>query len=565
MKRRLIAAALVVACAPLTENAPEVDIEGVDPPAIGDAGIAITNGVVYLATERGAFAEAVGIRGDSIVAVGTNTEVLEAMGPDAEQWDASGRTVVPGFHDLHLHVPEAGAYENFCYLPPERTGRVYANLIAACAAENPDGWVTAAGASLWNVDIEARSPLEMLDEAVPNRPVLVIDDLGHAAWTNSLGLAAAGITADSPDPQGGVFQRDSDGNLTGLLLEDAQQLVRNALPVSDATLDSALETSLQVLAANGVTTVSDSGGYYLQNHTQAWIRAADAGTLTVRAVNDLYVYPDLPFDEQMATLTGLYRNTAGERLRIQTAKIYADGILDLGSALLVDPYDSAPGPYERGFPYFQTDALNQYVNALHQAGFQIEFHAVGDGAVRISLDAVEAIEADPTEIAARHHRTTHNYLIHEDDVPRFAELGVVADFQFGEETNASYATFLEDFIGERAARLLPVADMVAAGGTVTLSSDWDADALIPTGIISRSVHRQLQGVADVESAVRMLTIVPAQVLGHDDLVGSIEVGKRADIVILSADIFDMRAQDIDNVLIDLTMIDGEAIYARTDF
>ncbi len=565
MKLRLLAATLLVACAPLEKETPAVDVEGVEPPSVGAAGVAITNGVVYLATDRGAFAEAVGIRENSIVAVGTNEDVRETMGADAAEWDADGRTVLPGFHDLHLHVPEAGAYEDFCYLPPERSGAAYASLVATCAAENPDGWVTAAGASLWNVDIENRSPLEMLDEAVPDRPVLIIDDLGHAAWTNSLGLEAAGISADSPDPQGGVFQRDSTGNLTGLLLEDAQQLLRNALPVSDAALDSALESSLAVLAANGVTTVSDSGGYYLQNHTQAWIRAAEAGSLTVRAVNDLYVYPNVPFDEQMATLTGYFRDTPGERLRIQTAKIYADGILDLGTALLVEPYNSAPGPYEFGFPYFEAAEFNRYTNALHQAGFQIEFHTVGDGAVRASLDAVEAINADPDEIADRHHRTTHNYLIHPDDVPRFAEIGVVADFQFGEGTNASYASFLEDFIGARADRLLPVADVVAAGATVTLSSDWDADALIPTGIISRSVHRQLQSVADVESAVRMLTIEPARVVGHDDLVGSIEVGKRADIVILSADIFEMRAQDVANVLIDLTMIDGEPVYARTSF
>ena len=154
------------------------------------------NAVVFTALEGAPMAEAIGVSGDSIVAVGTGDEVVAALGDEAEVWDVGGRALVSGFHDHRVHVPEAGLFGSHCILPPERTANVYARLMARCASESDGAWVLAAGASLWNIDGTDSALLALLDDAVPARPALVIDDLGHAVWTNSAGLAAAGIVID---------------------------------------------------------------------------------------------------------------------------------------------------------------------------------------------------------------------------------------------------------------------------------------------------------------------------------------------------------------------------------
>lgn len=534
-------------------------------PAESSGVTVVLNAAVYTVDLNRPEAEAFAYDADGIIiAVGSRDEVLAASGQNPAVIDADGQMVLPGFQDPHVHVPEAGLNEALCLLDPGLSIEEYEDALAGCVDEQPDtAWVRAAGASLFDLRETDELPIDVLDRVVPDRPALVLDDLGHAVWTNTAGLAAAGIGADDADPQGGVFHRDPEtGRLSGLLLEDAQQLVRNAAAVDDATVDAGLRTALGELARNGITTISDAGGYWQQNHPAAFERALIGDTLTVRAVNSLYLYPSMEMDAQLAEFEERFSNDAESLLRYNTVKIYVDGILDLGTAALLEPYDDAPDPaFPSGFYYFDPVDLVTYVDELHRIGYQLEFHVIGDAATRTALDAIEAIDADPADVAARHHRLTHTYLVHPDDVGRFAELGVVADFQVGPESSATdYHDYLADFIGERAYDLIPVAELLDAGADVSLSSDWDADPLSPFGTMQRALTRDANALDTVEEAIELVTLGAAYALSQETTTGSIEVGKYADFVIVDQHLLDVEVEQIADTTVLLTVVGGREVF-----
>lgn len=501
----------------------------------------------------------------TIIAVGSAEEVAAKAGENPIEIDAQGQMVLPGFQDAHLHVPEAGINEGLCLVDPGLTLDEYADTIAGCAEEQPESdWVRVAGASLFGLrETDGTLPIDVLDEIVADRPALVLDDLGHAAWTNTLGLEAAGITQDSPDPQGGVYYRDPEsGQLTGLLLENAQQAVRTAARLSDDENYEGLLVALKELGKNGVTSVSDAGGYWQQGHSEAWKRAQDEGTLTVRAANTLYLYPDLGFDAQIAEFKKRFSNDPASMLRFNTAKIYIDGILDLGTAALLAPYDTPVDPATpSGFYYFQKDELQRYVNELHKIGYRLNFHVIGDAATREALDVLEASEPDAASEATHRDRLTHVYMVDPADLGRFAHLGVIADFQVGEEsTSTDYHEYLSEFIGDRAYDLIPVAKVLDTGAHVSLSSDWDADLLSPFGIIQRAVTRDTNAVPSVEKAIELVTIDAAYALGQDDTTGSISVGKQADYVIVDQDLLNIDQNEIEGTQVIRTVVGGKTVY-----
>jgi hypothetical protein len=531
-----------------------------------DSGVTVvTDAMVYTLDPDRPWAEAFAYDARGvIVAVGGEDDVREAAEGDPTVIDARGNMVLPGFQDTHVHVPEAGVNESLCFLPPGATLRRYGELAAACADEQPGSdWVRGAGASLFELRDTGELPVDVLDRAVPDRPALILDDLGHAAWTNSLGLRAAGISRDDPDPQGGIFHRDPDsGRLTGLLLEDAQQRVRNAAALDDDAVYQGLLAAMRELSRNGITTASDAGGYWGQSHPNAWLRARDEGRLTVRAFNSLYVYPSLDVDQQLAEFAELFSDDPDSLLQFDTAKIYVDGILDLGTAAMLEPYDRPVDPnLPSGFFYFRPDHLRNYVSELHMMGYRMEFHVIGDAATRAALDAIEAIDDDPTKVAARRHRTTHTYLVHPDDIDRFTELGVVADFQVGPEAvDPGYHEYLSRFIGGRAFDLIPVKRLLQAHAHVSLSSDWDADPLSPFGTIERALTRETNAVTSLKTAIALVTIDAAYALGQDDTSGSLEVGKYADYTIIDQNLFEIDTDEIDQTEVLLTVLAGRETY-----
>lgn len=532
-------------------------------PAVS-ASLVLTNAKVHTVNRAAPEAQALAIDENGVItAVGSTEEVLAKAGKDATVVDLRGQMVLPGFQDTHMHLVEAGINETLCEFEPfEKIDETLAT-VEQCLEDSEGEWALGSGVSMVNLLDEDDNPIEALDEVTGDRPTLILDDIGHGAWANSAAMRAVGYDKLEGNPPGGIILRNAKGEPNGVVLENAQQKLRNlALPDTVENNDFAYEAmlgTLKTMAQNGITTVSDAGGFWPQGHVKAWERAVREGTLTVRASNALYVYPDMPFDEQISKLKSLYSNDANSLLRFNQAKIYVDGILEQRTGAVLEPYKKGAGidhGYESGFEYFGGDQLKRYSKALSDIGFKLHYHVTGDRGARLALDAIA--ESDP---APGPHRLTHLYLVDKADFPRFKELGVVADFQLAPSSlDPEYKKFIRDFIGDRANRLLPAASLEAAGAEIVLSSDYDADELSPLVKMQAALERESEGPKDIQTAIEWMTINPARMLNQDKMTGSIEVGKYADIVVIDRDITEVKTGDIERSKIVATLLQGKPVY-----
>ena len=510
-------------------------------------------------------AEAVAIDEDGIIiAVGTKAGALQAVGADAEVIDLGGRMVLPRFQDIHLHAVEAGVNSVLCGFDAFDDLNGLRDTVQDCA-ENGDTGECVLGANVNMVNLLEMhdNPVEVLDAVVPDRPVLILDDIAHGAWANTMALAMVGYDTAPDAPNGNIILRNGAGTPNGVVLENAPHNLRTAaFPPTKGNLDFAYDSLLsaaKTLNENGYTSVSDAGGYWPQGHHKVWDWAEEEDALTIRASNAFYIYPDQPLGEQLTVLKTLYHNNPDRLVRFNAAKIYVDGILSQATGAMLAPYEAGlglPDGDEYGYLYFPKDALFEAARELSAAGFQLYFHVTGDYGARLALDAIE--QADTT---SGPHRITHLYFVDPADYSRFAQLNVIADVQLAPSAlGADYQAFISGIVGDRVQRLLPAGDLIKAGATLTLSSDWDADELHPMIKIAAAVGRPRNGLPDVKTAIEALTINPAKALRHAYKTGSIEVGKVADLVVLSDNIFNLGVGEIAKVTIDATILQGDAVY-----
>lgn len=371
----------------------------------------VTNARVHTVNPAAPSAQAIAIGDDGIIlAVGTKAEALAAAGNDADVVDLDGMSVLPGFQDAHMHLIEAGVNEILCEFEPFDTLDDTLDTVRDCVKSSKTEWVLGSGVSMTNLLDQSDNPRALLDEISPDRPVLILDDIGHGAWANSAAIKAAGYDAMAVDPPGGIILRNAKtGEPNGVVLENAQQKLRNlAFPDTPENVEFAYESllpTLETLAENGITSVSDAGGFWPQGHVKVWQKAVANDTLTVRASNALYVYPDLPFDQQMAALMALYANDPASLLRFNQAKIYVDGILEQRTGAVLQPYLEGVGidyGHDSGFLYFDVETLGRYSRELSKSGFQLHYHVTGDRGARLALDAIEQSDPRPGP-----HRLTH--------------------------------------------------------------------------------------------------------------------------------------------------------------
>ncbi|GLS30651.1 hypothetical protein SAMN04488498_10329 [Mesorhizobium albiziae] len=525
----------------------------------------LTNAKIHTVNPSQPSAEAIAIGDDGIIlAVGARDAVLDTAGKDADVVDMGGMMILPGFQDAHMHLVEAGVNQILCEFEPFDTLADTLATVEDCIESNKTDWVLGSGVSMTNLLDQSDNPIALLDEISPDRPVLILDDIGHGAWANSAAMRAAGYDTMTGNPPGGIILRNAGtGRPNGVVLENAQQKLRNlAFPDTPENVEFAYESmllTLQTMAENGITTVSDAGGFWPQGHVKVWEKVLANKTLTVRASNALYVYPDMPFDEQMAALTRLYTNDPGSLLRFNQAKIYVDGILEQRTGAVIEPYRQGAGidhGFDRGFLYFDVETLDRYSKALSEAGFQLHYHVTGDRGARLALDAIAQSDPKPGP-----HRLTHLYLIDKADYPRFRQLGAVADFQLAPSSvDPEYVRFIRQFIGDRADAMMPAGALSASGAEVVMSSDFDADELSPLAKIQTAVTRKADGAPDVATAIEWMTINPARLLRQDSTTGSIEVGKSADLVVIDRDILAMPAGEIGKAKVVATLLQGKAVY-----
>ncbi len=552
------------AAAPLLED--ELVIQAAD--------LVLRNGTIYTVNDSQPAAAAVAVKDGVIIFVGDDSAVDAHVGAATRVIDLDGRLVLPGLHDSHLHALESGSIVGgTCLLPNDGDPETFIPLLQECAPNQiGTDWVLGAGHSIFSLLEAERTPLEILDEAIPDKPAAMLEETSHSLWVNSRALAAAGITPETPNPPGGVIDVDPDtGKLTGILIDNAGNRVMDIALASTPELDElayeGLLESLDELARNGITSIADARAYWQRGHLAVWQRAEREDELSVRTILGLWAYPHLDDDAQIQQLRALYSSDPQRLLRVSQVKMYGDGIIPNGTAALLEPYDWTPGFTDnRGLNYFDETRLTKYVTELEKVGFDLHIHTIGDRAVRESLNAVETAIGTNGGGIDRRHRLTHVELVHPDDVGRFSALGVIADFQVaGEFTDPAHRTETAKFVGDRADDAVPVRTIYDTGAVITLSSDWDVSSLNPFNGMQRSLMREHQSLPNLDAAVRAYTLDAAYLLRQEDRVGSIEVGKLADMIVVDQNIFEIPQAQIGQTKVLLTLLEGEEIFRYADF
>lgn len=535
------------------------------------ADLVFTGGSVLTVDGTRPRAEAVAVRRGRIVAVGSDDDVLPLVGAGTEVVELEGRSLLPGFQDAHLHVASGGLTSVQCDLYRAAGVDAYAPAVAAYAAAHPDReWIVGGG---WSMDDFGTMPTrQQLDAVVADRPVYLETRDGHTAWVNSLALDLAGITASSADPAGGVIDRDADGHPSGTLQEHATRLVARLLPpISGAEWEQALLRAQGELHALGITACQEAkieAGAF-----GAYTAIAERGELTLRMEANILWDSDAGDEQLDALLDQRARGTVG-RLRVRGAKLFQDGVAENFTAAMLKPYldGRGGGTQNAGLSLFAPDRLCRDVTRLDAHGFQVHVHAIGDRAVRESLDAIAAARAANGTRDARHH-LAHLQFVHPADLPRFAELGVVANVSPYWAVRDSYVEELTlPFVSaETAATMYPFRSLLRAGATLAFGSDWTVSTADPLAQLDVAVNRRVPGRPaaeillpderlDLETAITAFTRGSAFVNHLDETTGSIEVGKAADLVALDRDLLDGGAGAITDARVVLTLVDGRPVH-----
>ena len=535
-----------------------------------EADLILTGGRVYTADAARPSAQAVAVRGDRIVFVGSDQEALVLRGPRTRVVELAGRTLIPGMIDSHGHLSGLGNALRTVDLVGTRSLDAIVERVAGRAAQLPAGtWVTGRG---WDQNdwADTRFPVHArLSAAVPNHPVLLTRIDGHAVFVNERALQLARIGRDTPDPEGGRILRDASGEATGVLIDNAMSLVYRALPnATRAENREGVRLAVRELNRLGLTGVHDAG--VACDEIELYEEMARARELTVR--NYVMVAGEASACLDRMLKAGPRDNVDGSHLLgIRAIKLSADGALGSRGARLLEPYSDEPAQLgrETTAPQVIRDIA---VRAL-QRGFQLNVHAIGDGANRLTLDAFEAALRQVPK-ADHRFRIEHAQILHAHDIPRFAELGVIPSMQAVHQSSDMY--WAENrlgwtrLLGAYAWRSLLNTGVIIAGG-----SDFPVESPNPLFSFQAAVTRQdargwpeggwlPQQRMTREEALRHLTIWPAYASFREQLLGSITVGKLADLVVLSQDIMTIPAQDIDDTRVDLTVVGGKIVFEHSE-
>jgi predicted amidohydrolase YtcJ len=520
----------------------------------------------------GAAADAVAVRGGRIAAVGRRDEVRELIGPGTEVVDLPGAMILPGFQDAHVHPPSSGLEMLQCSLHEVDTVDDYVEIVRRFASAHPDApWIQGGGWSLASFPggIAHRS---ILDAVVPDRPVYLPNRDYHGAWVNSAALRVAGVTRDTPDPPDGRIERDPDGEPAGTLHEGAMDLVGDhAPPTTQPDWEAALLEAQRYLHSVGITAWQDA--WVLPENVETYVRLANDGRLTARVAGALWWHRDRG-PEQIADHIEQRAAGAAGRLRCHTVKIIQDGIIENFTAAMIEPYLGAEtrDAHPSGLSFVDPVHLNEAVTRLDAEGFQVHFHAIGDRAVRESLDAVERARAANGVRDARHH-IAHLQVVHPADVPRFAALDVVANLQaFWACVDDQMRDLCVPFLGpERTAHQYPFASLRRAGARLAMGSDWSVSTADPLAQIQVAMTRIAFDRPDDEpflpdERLDLATCLDAFTLGSafvnrlDDSTGTLELGKLADIAVIDRDLFELEPGEIGSARCVMTMVEGRVVH-----
>ena len=530
------------------------------------ADLIVTNARIHTVDDSRPFAEAMAIRGGRVLFVGSSRGALAARGPQTRVLDGGGAAIIPGIADAHVHLLSLGLALRTVDLVGTKSLDEVVARIAAKARDLPAGtWITGNG---WDQNdwADTRMPShETLSRAVPNHPVLVSRVDGHAALANMAALRLAGITTQTPDPQGGRIERGTGREATGVLVDNATGLVGRKIPgttrddVRDATLAAIREANRY-----GLTSVHDAGvGAPV---IDVYEELARAGQFSLRT------YVMIQSDD--STLARYFRRGPqvalyDGHLWIRAIKIVADGALGSRGAALLDPYSDAPST--SGIVVVpQARILDVAVRALRN-GFQLNVHAIGDRGNRIVLDAFEAaLKQVPT--SDHRFRVEHAQILHHDDIPRFAELDVIPSMQATHQTSDMY--WAPNRLGyARTLGAYAWRSLLSTGVIIPNGTDFPVEAVNPFFTFHASVARQdsdnwpaggwfPQERMTRDEALKSMTLWPAVAGFQERDMGSLAAGKFADFVILDRDIMTVAPELLAGTQVVATYLAGRPVYER---
>lgn len=527
------------------------------------------NGTVYTVDAQRRVAQAVAVNGGRIVYVGDDAGVDPFLGFDTRKVDLRGQMLLPSFTDAHVHMLEGGVSQGACDLSRERNAEAILAAIGRYAAAHPDAaWIAGSGWSLAAFP-DANPRKEELDHIVPDRPVFLIAGDGHSAWVNSRALAAGAIDRDTPDPLRGRIERDpASGEPSGTLRETAMEPVQ-ALAFDVGPLDALRGLRRAVTQANqfGITSFVEARST-TSEYDWAY-RMLDLATLLhARVTLSLWLDPARG-DEQIAELTSRRSHDFTEHVRANAIKIFVDGVAESRTAYVLDPYE---GGSDRGTPNFTPERLAELATQLDRDGFQLHFHAIGDAAVRMALDAVGTARERNGPRDARQH-IAHLQLVNPVDWPRFAALGVFANVQALWAFPDDYAMELDvPLLGRaRTERMYPIGSLARADAPLAAGSDWPVSSMNPLAAMQVGITRSdpekpggaLLGASesvDLATMIAAYTIGGARLMHQEAETGSIEVGKSADLVVLDRNLFAIPPGEIAGAKVLLTLFEGDVVY-----
>jgi predicted amidohydrolase YtcJ len=542
------------------------------------ADLVLRHGRFYTVDPARPWAEAVAIRGGAFVYVGDDAGATAFVGSKTEQRDLGGRAVLPGLVDSHTHPGLVTSSGDYFLLPHSLDPEELLAAVAENAQAHPDRPILVGG--YWPIAAFPTSGprREDLDRVVPDRPVVLFDDSGHSQWLNSKALALMGVDRKTPDavPDLSSFARDPNGTPTGWAREMAAVPYLRKMGLKPKVNPGDLEAFLRYLVSRGVTTLFDAGNDDRDDEVYAAVAALEKeGRLPLRYEASVHVTLPGQLTGAVARLERLRRAYGGTRLRFNTVKIHFDGVSEIGTSAVLEPFVS--NPKSRGNTIVTGKRLEAFILELHAKGIDLHLHTVGDRAVRIALDAVAAAGARSHGPLRTRVTLCHDELVSSRDVPRFAKLGVVTNVT--PHWNGGYFGGADRTLGlARYDRMYSVQPLLDAGATVTFSSDitdhieWKtnrADPFLgmqighnrqePEGGEEAPVRPPVEQRLSLEALVTGYTRSGAFQLRMDDRLGSIATGRLADLVVLDRNLFEVNRYEIHDVKPVAVLMEGRVV------
>ena len=504
--------------------------------------------------------EAMAIKGDTILALGTNKEIKKYQDKNTRVTDAGGQLVLPGFIDSHVHFLLGGMGLSSVILKDAKTKEDFVSRVKDFAKTlKPGEWILEGNwdHQNWGGELPAK---EWIDQFTPDNPVFISRSDGHMALANSAALKAAGINNRIKDVEGGAIERSADGELTGIFKDNAMPLISNHIPdYTDDQYDRALDAAMKYVASNGVTSVDHMGSIA---DIGVFQRALKAGKLITR------IYATAPIPSWKEILTKIGETQGNNRwLKCGGAKIFADGSLGSHTAAFTEPYTDDPS--KAGLMIDSDKNMQEQIITADSAGLQVVVHAIGDRANHLVLNFYEeAIRVNGPR--NRRFRIEHAQHLLLSDIPRFKQLGVIPSMQPWHLTDDG--RWADKSIGsERIKTTYCFRSLLDAGATLAFGSDWYVAPPVPLEGIQAAVTRQtLDGAypggwvpaekITVQEALVAYTINAAYASFDENCKGTLAPGKLADFIILDRDIFAVPAETIKDTKVVRTVVGGKTIY-----